>query len=127
MEESDIDVEAKLAKGLKYISKLSKSKKENLISILKDVQNVQASELTIKQKAIEIKRIMWNDQSASSKLFIGAFIGAVTGLFIFGSGGIGIVALGGGIGIWGWLATAAGGAFISSIIQNYEDKHKNES
>jgi len=36
------------------------------------------------------------------------------------------LALGTGVGIWGWLATAAGGAFISSLIQNYEKKEKNE-
>ena len=60
-----------LAKGLKFILNLSNSKKEKLISILKDVQSVQASELTVKQKAIEIKKIMWSGQSASSKLLIG--------------------------------------------------------
>lgn len=117
----------KLQKGLDYISKLSTSKKQKLIVILKEVQNVQSSKLSAKQKAKEIKRIMWNDQSASSKLFIGAFLGAVTGLFIFGTGGIGIAALGTGIGVWGWLATAAGGAFISSLIQNYEKKESDDT
>lgn len=124
MKNRENNVEEKLEKAIEYISKLSSSKKEKLLSLLKEVQNVQSSELTIKQKAIEIKRIMWSDQSVSSKLFIGAFLGVITGFFIFGTGGIGITALGGGIGVFGWLASAAGGAFISSLIQNYENKKK---
>ncbi len=115
-----------IEKGLNYISKLSSSKKEKLMAILKKVKEVQSSDLTTKQKAKEIKRIMWSDQSTSSKLFIGAFLGAITGLFVFGTGGIGIAALGTGVGVWGWLATAAGGSFIASLIQNYENKEKNE-
>ena len=120
------NVKNNLSRGVEYISKLSSSKKEKLLNLLKKVQDIQASDLTTKQKAKEIKRIMWNEQSASSKLFIGAFLGAVTGLFIFGTGGIGIAALGTGVGVWGWLATAAGGAFVSSLIQNYENKEKND-
>tara|TARA_R110002167_G_scaffold134709_2_gene320797 strand:- start:4728 stop:5105 length:378 start_codon:yes stop_codon:yes gene_type:complete len=115
-----------LEKGLSYISKLSSSKKEKLMVILKKVKSVQSSDFTTKQKAKEIKRIMWSDQSTNSKLFIGAFLGAITGLFIFGTGGIGISALGTGVGIWGWLATAAGGSFIASLMQNYENTEKNE-
>lgn len=115
-----------IEKGLNYTSKLSSSKREKLMSVLKRVQDVQSSNLTAKQKAKEIKRIMWSDQSTNSKLFIGAFLGAVTGLFIFGTGGIGIAALGTGVGVWGWLATAAGGAFISSLIQNYEKKENEQ-
>ncbi|WP_298952330.1 hypothetical protein [uncultured Nonlabens sp.] len=115
-----------LEKGLNYISKLSSSKKEKLMATLKKVKEVQSSDLTTKQKAKEIKRIMWSDQSTSNKLFIGAFLGAITGLFIFGTGGIGIAALGTGVGVWGWLATAAGGSFIASLIQNYENKEKND-
>ena len=115
-----------LEKALKFISNLSNSKKEKFIAVLKKVQGVQKLDLTTKQKAKEIKLIMWNDQSASSKLIIGAFLGAVTGLFIFGTGGIGIAALGTGVGVWGWLATAAGGSFIASLIQNYENKDVND-
>lgn len=113
-------------KAREFISKLSSSKKEKLMAILKKVKEVQSSDLTTKQKAKEIKRIMWSDQSTNSKLFIGAFLGAITGLFIFGTGGIGIAALGTGVGVWGWLATAAGGSFIASLIQNYENKEKND-
>jgi len=120
------NVKNNLSRGVEYISKLSSSKKEKLLNLLKKVQDIQASDLTTKEKAKEIKRIMWNEQSASSKLFIGAFLGAVTGLFIFGTGGIGIAALGTGVGVWGWLATAAGGAFVSSLILNYENKEKND-
>ena len=117
---------ANLLKAREFISKLSSSKKEKLIAILKKVKDIQSSNLTTKQKAKEIKRIMWSDQSTNSKLFIGAFLGAITGLFIFGTGGIGIAALGTGVGVWGWLATAAGGSFIASLIQNYENKEKND-
>ncbi|ALM22013.1 hypothetical protein AAT17_12620 [Nonlabens sp. MIC269] len=117
---------AYLANAIKHISKLSNNRKEKLMTILRKVNEVQSSNLTTKQKAKEIKRIMWSDQSTNSKLFIGAFLGAVTGLFIFGTGGIGIAALGTGVGIWGWLATAAGGAFISSLIQNYEKKENED-
>ena len=120
------NVKSNLSKGVEYISKLSISKKEKLMAILKKVKDVQSSNLTTKEKAKEIKRIMWSDQSTNNKLFIGAFLGAITGLFIFGSGGIGIAALRTGVGVWGWLATAAGGAFVSSLIQNYENKEKND-
>ncbi len=119
------NIEMNLEKGIKYFSKLSSSKKEKLITLLKEVQSIQASDLKTKEKVLEIKKIMWSKQSPSSKLFIGAFLGAITGLFVFGTGGIGIAALGTGVGIWGWLATAAGGAFVSSLIQNYEKKDKN--
>lgn len=115
-----------LQKAINYTSKLSSSKREKLMRVLRRVQDVQSSNLTTKQKAKEIKRIMWSDQSTNSKLFIGAFLGAVTGFFIFGTGGIGIAALGTGVGVWGWLATAAGGAFISSLIQNYEKKENEQ-
>ncbi|UAB74520.1 hypothetical protein [Mesoflavibacter sp. SCSIO 43206] len=115
-----------LQKAINFITKLSSSKREKLMSILKKVNEVQSSNLTTKEKAKEIKRIMWSDQSTNTKLFIGAFLGAVTGLFIFGTGGIGIAALGTGVGVWGWLATAAGGAFISSLIQNYEKKENED-
>lgn len=111
-----------LQKAINYIEKLSSSKKEKLMAILKKVKDVQSSNLTTKEKTKEIKRIMWSDQSTNNKLFIGAFLGAITGLFIFGTGGIGIAALGTGVGVWGWLATAAGGVFVSSLIQNYENK-----
>lgn len=126
MKKSDNNEESRISKGIKYFSKLSNSKKEKLISILKSVQKVQASELNVKQKEVGIKKLIWSNQSASSKLFIGAFLGAITGLLIFGTGGLGIVGLGGGIGVWAWLATAAGGTFISSLIQNYEKKAKDE-
>jgi hypothetical protein len=33
---------------------------------------------------------------------------------------VGIAALGGGIGIWGFLAGTTGGVLISSLLQNFE-------
>ena len=52
------NVKNNLSRGVEYISKLSSSKKEKLLNLLKKVQDIQASDLTTKQKAKEIKRIM---------------------------------------------------------------------
>lgn len=65
---------------------------------------------------------MWTNQTPLSKILIGAFIGTIAGVFIFGSGGIGIAGLGGAVGIWGGLAGTVGGVLISSLIQNFEKK-----
>ncbi|MDT0691566.1 hypothetical protein RM549_17375 [Salegentibacter sp. F188] len=51
---------------------------------------------------------------------MGGLLGAAFGLTVLGTGGIGIATMGGAIGIWGWLATGAGGVFVSSLIQNFE-------
>src|SRR5690554_2982380 len=113
----------KLQKLIKFLSNLPKKKRDKLLILLKEVQDVQKNEvLTKKEKAIMIKNILWLNRSASSKLIIGAFLGSLAGLYIFGTGSIGIAALGSGIGVWGWLASAAGGAVISSLIQNFEKK-----
>lgn len=55
------------------------------------------------------------------KLSIGAALGTLIGLMIFGTGGMVIVALGSGIGVWGFLAGTTSGVLISSIIQNFEN------
>lgn len=112
----------KLKKGIDYISNLSEERRERILKLLNDVQKVHKSELNSLGKRTEIKRIMWSDQSARSKLFIGGFLGSIVGLFIFGTGGIGIAGLGGAIGIWGFLAGTTGGLLVSSLIQNFEKK-----
>jgi hypothetical protein len=119
------DVSEKLKKAIDFISKLSEDQKQKIIKLLKEVQGIQKSELTIKEKSNEIKRVLWTEQSSKSKLLIGAFLGTIMGFALFGTGGIGIVALGGGLGIWGFFAGTAGGVLISSLIQNFENKEKN--
>lgn len=44
-----------LQKAINFITKLSSSKREKLMSILKKVNEVQSSNLTTKEKAKEIK------------------------------------------------------------------------
>jgi len=107
-------------KTIKFISKLSIKQKNKLLNLLREVQKIQKSELNKKQKAIEIKKILWTNQTSLGKLLTGAFIGTLFGLIIFGTGGIGIVGLGSGIGVWGFLSGTLGGTLISSIIQNFE-------
>ncbi|WP_115460579.1 hypothetical protein [Winogradskyella aurantiaca] len=114
------DFNEKLSKVIDYLKDLSNDKREELFVILRKVQDIQKSDLNTKQKTQAIKRVMWKEQSVKSKLFIGGFIGTVAGLFIFGTGGIGIAGLGGAIGIWGFLAGTAGGILVSSLVQNFE-------
>jgi hypothetical protein len=119
MEKSN-DYNEKLKKIIQYVSKFSGQQKERLLVLLLKVQEIQKSDLSTAEKATEIKRILWKEQSTKSKLFIGGFLGTVAGLFIFGTGGIGIAGLGGAIGVWGFLAGTAGGVLVSSLIQNFE-------
>ena len=123
--ESELSV--KIQKGIDFLLKLSKKQRDKLLGLLKEVNEVQKSSLSTKEKAKKLKNIMWTNQSVKSKLLIGAFLGAITGLFIFSTGGIGITALGGGIGVWGWLATSAGGVAVSSLIQNFEKGNKDKT
>lgn len=124
MIKKDSSFSATLEKGMQYISKLSKNQRDVLLALLKKVQEVQKSDLSTNDKVKEIKRIMWTEQSPKSKLIIGGLIGSIAGLVVFGTGGIGLVGLGGAVGVWGFLAGSAGGVFISSLIQNFEKKDK---
>lgn len=121
------EISVKIQKGIDFLLKLSKKQRDKLLGLLKEVNEVQKSSLSTKEKAKKLKNIMWTNQSVKSKLLIGAFLGAITGLFIFSTGGIGITALGGGIGVWGWLATSAGGVAVSSLIQNFEKSKKDKT
>ncbi|MCY2687571.1 hypothetical protein [Salinimicrobium sp. TH3] len=107
-------------KAIKYLAGLNFGKKTGILNALEEVQKIQNSNYSTAEKSQRIKRTLWTNQSPNSKLLIGGLLGAVFGLTVFGTGGIGIAALGGAMGIWGWFATAAGGVFISSLIQNFE-------
>lgn len=111
-----------IGKSINYIKKLSSDKQAEIISLLRQIQTIQNSDLTIKEKKKELKVILWENQTTSKKLLIGAFFGSLIGLSIFGTSGIGIAAFGSASGIYGFLTGTLGGTFISSIIQNYENK-----
>jgi hypothetical protein len=109
-----------LKKAIELIMKMSKQKRQYLLQIFKKVEQVQKSNSDFEEKTLKIKTILWTEQPLNAKLFIGAFLGTIAGLVIFGTGGIGIAALGGAIGFWGFLAGTAGGTFIASLIHNFE-------
>ncbi len=105
------------------LKNLDPQKQQKFIELLKQVQRIQQSMLSNSEKASKIKEILWTNQSTSGKLWIGAILGSLTGLAIFGTGGIGIAGLGGAVGIWGFLTGTAGGILVSSVIQNYEKRN----
>lgn len=109
-----------IEKGINFLIKLSERRRERLLNLLKKVQIIQKSDLSVSEKAKEIKKTLWTSQSPSSKLVIGGFLGTIAGLIVFGTGGIGIAALGSAVGVWGFLAGTTGGVVIASIIQNFE-------
>ncbi len=112
-----------IEKSINYIKKLSSDKQDEIINLLKQVRTIQNSDLNKTEKKKELKKILWDNQTTSKKLLIGAFFGSLIGLFVFGTSGIGIAAFGSASGIYGFLTGTFGGTFISSIIQNFE---KNE-
>ncbi len=113
-----------LKKTIYSISLLPTAKKQKFIDLLREVQKIQNSNLSSSEKGSRIKNELWEKQSPSAKLWIGAILGTLTGLAVFGTGGIGIVGLGGAVGVWGFLAGTGGGLLISSIIQNFEKKDR---
>lgn len=112
----------KINNAMDYLSKLGKKKAKKLIELLKQVEKVQKSDISLSDKSNEIKKILWTRQSAISKLWIGGFIGTLVGFMIFGTGGLGLAGLGSAVGVWGFLAGTTGGVLISSLIQNFENK-----
>lgn len=118
--QSDNEITVQVQKGIDFLLKLSKKQRDKFLALLKEVESIQKSNLATEEKAKEIKKVLWSKRSVKGKLLIGAFLGTITGLVIFGTGGIGIAGLGGAIGVWGWLAGAAGGVLVSSLIQNFE-------
>lgn len=118
--QGDNEITVQVQKGIDFLLKLSKKQRDKFLALLKEVESIQKSNLATEEKAKEIKKVLWSKRSVKGKLLIGAFLGTITGLVIFGTGGIGIAGLGGAIGVWGWLAGAAGGVLVSSLIQNFE-------
>lgn len=116
----DKDLPKMINGGTVFLLRLSMKQRENLLNALRQIRDIHKSDLSKGEKVKEIKKCLWIQRSVKYKLVVGAFIGAVTGLAIFGTGGIGVVALGGGVGVAGWLASAAGGVVVASIIKNFE-------
>lgn len=110
------------SKANKYFSGLNYKNKSRILDALREVHRIQNSALSDSEKIKNIKYVLWTKQSITSRLAIGGFLGAVLGLTIFGTGGVGIAALGGAVGIWGWFLTSVGGAAVASIISNFEKK-----
>lgn len=109
-------------KAESYLKNINSNKLNYILSLLKEVEQVQKSNLSSNEKTIKIKHILWSQHSASQKLWIGGILGTLFGLLIFGTGGIGIAGLGSAFGISGFLAGTTGGILISSLIQNFEKK-----
>lgn len=61
----------------------------------------------------------WKNTTLPMKL---AIIGGSSGMLLAGTSGAGIAALGGAIGLPFFLVTAAGGAFVGTIIDNLKEK-----
>lgn len=118
----EFDLNDRVKKIIEYLFKLSKSKRDMFVKLLREVQRIQKSNISDEQKKEEIKKILWSNHSPSIKLSIGAALGTLLGLMVFGTGGLGIAAFGSGIGVWGFLAGTTGGILISSIIQNFEKR-----
>lgn len=118
----------------------SQKDKQNLLNWAIQVREIQENKsLTRKQKINYLRKLnnkkaffnsiklvpsmlakKWRDSNLSAKLTL---IGGSAGLFIAGiKGGAGIAALGGAIGLPFFLLTAAGGAFIGTIIDNLKNK-----
>lgn len=88
------------------------SKKQKIYD-LKKLNNIQAFK-SVASIALKYSKSYWKNAPWSQKIGIA---GLITGLFAAGSsGGAGIAALGGAIGLPFFLVTAAGGTFIGTII-----------
>ena len=120
-------------------SELTKKQKEILLEWAKKVKGIQKNDqLSFKEKITELKTLNNSGAFKSSTKIITAYVkrywrnanwterlallGAGGTLIVFGSGGAGISALGGAIGLPLFLVTAAGGALIGIIIDKLESK-----
>ncbi len=106
--------------GMIFLKKQSRSMQDKIYSLLIKVQEIQDSNKSQSQKIEEIKKMLWTNQTIVNKITIGGFLGTLLGLSVFGTGGIGIAAFGGAIGVWGFLVGTTGGVLVSSLIANFE-------
>ena len=71
-----------------------------------------------------LKKKLWDERSWSARL---ALIGLSVGAGVTSGAKVGLATMGFGIGIYAWLLTAAGGAFIGMIIDELKkEKEKNK-
>jgi hypothetical protein len=122
------------------INSLNNSQKENLLKWAIEVKKIQDNKsLSKKDKIYDLKKLnnkqafkdvitfvvnysksYWKKASWSQKIGI---IGLTSGLIVAGSsGGAGIAALGGAIGLPLFLVTAAGGTLIGTLIDSLKKK-----
>lgn len=112
----------RLKKAEEYLKKLSGKQREKFLNLLKEIQTIQKSEISQKEKTAQLKLLLWTNQNIKNRLMIGGLLGMLCGAFIFGSGGVGIAALGGATGVSGLLLSAVGGTMVASLISNFESK-----
>lgn len=104
------------AKKVKFIQKNKDLSFRQKLKKLNKLNNADTFKSISKLVVLHSKRY-WKSASWAEKLGI---IGASGTLIVFGSGGAGIAALGGAIGLPLFLVTAAGGTLIGTIIDKLE-------
>ena len=97
--------------------------KEKMISFLQEVISIHKSNFSLIEKIKKIKD-EWLKLPLRIKVPIYFIVSSVGGLIVFGTGGIGIAALGSATAIPGFLATTAGGTLA---IMALETLLKNEN
>lgn len=124
------------------LEKLNETEKQNVLNWAVEVKKIQQNnKLTTKEKIYDLKNLN-NKQAFKNVISIAlnysksywkkanwaqriGIIGLTSGLIIAGaSGGAGIAALGGAIGLPLFLVTTAGGTFIGTIIDSLNKKNE---
>lgn len=124
------------------LEKLNDTEKQNVLNWAVEVKKIQQNnKLTTKEKIYDLKNLN-NKQAFKNVISIAlnysksywkkvnwaqriGIIGLTSGLIIAGaSGGAGIAALGGAIGLPLFLVTTAGGTFIGTIIDSLNKKNE---
>ena len=124
------------------LEKLNDTEKQNVLNWAVEVKKIQQNnKLTTKEKIYDLKNLN-NKQAFKNVISIAlnysksywkkanwaqriGIIGLTSGLIVAGaSGGAGIAALGGAIGLPLFLVTTAGGTFIGTIIDSLNKKNE---
>lgn len=124
------------------LEKLNETERQNVLNWAVEVRKIQHNnKLTTKEKIYDLKNLnnkqafknvisivlnysksYWKKANWAQRIGI---IGLTSGLIVAGaSGGAGIAALGGAIGLPLFLVTTAGGTFIGSIIDSLNKKNE---